>query len=114
MKLIICIHNHQPVGNMDHILEEAFTRSYMPFFNVLKNFPAVKLNIHFTGYLFEWLKKHKPDYITLLKELHNRGQLEIVSGGMYEPILALIPEDDAEAQIGLPPRSDGGNLWCPA
>ncbi len=101
MKLIICIHNHQPVGNMDHILEEAYTRSYMPFFNVLKNFPAVKVNIHFTGYLFDWLKKNKPDYIALLKELHARGQLEVVSGGMYEPILALLPEDDAHAQIGL-------------
>jgi hypothetical protein len=101
MKLILCIHNHQPVGNMDHILEEASTRSYMPFFNVLKNFPTVKLNIHFTGYLFDWLKKNKPGYIDLLKEMHTRGQLEIVSGGMYEPILALLPEDDAEAQINL-------------
>ncbi|HOC45128.1 MAG: DUF1926 domain-containing protein [Syntrophorhabdaceae bacterium] len=101
MKLIICIHNHQPVGNMDHILEEACVRSYMPFFDVLKNFPAIKLNVHFSGYLFDWLKKHKPDYIALLKELHNRGQLEIVSGGMYEPILALLPEEDARTQIEL-------------
>ncbi len=101
MKLIICIHNHQPVGNMDHILEEACTRSYMPFFNVLKNFPAVKLNIHFTGYLFNWLKEHKREFVILLKEMHSRGQLEILSGGMYEPILPLLPEDDAHAQIEL-------------
>ena len=101
MKLIMCIHNHQPVGNMDSILEEAYARSYMPFFHVLKDYPAVKLNVHFTGYLFGWLKEHKPDYISLLKELHNRGQLEIVGGGMYEPILALLPEDDALMQIKL-------------
>lgn len=101
MKLIMCIHNHQPVGNMDSILEEAYARSYMPFFHVLKDYPAVKLNVHFTGYLFGWLKEHKPDYISLLKELHDRGQLEIVGGGMYEPILALLPEDDALMQIKL-------------
>ncbi len=101
MKLIICIHNHQPVGNMDHILEEAYTRSYMPFFKVLNNFPSVKVNIHFTGFLFDWLKRNKPDYIDLLKEMHARGQLEIVSGGVYEPILALLPLEDALMQIKL-------------
>jgi len=101
MNLIICIHNHQPVGNMDHILEEAYTRSYMPFFSVLKDFPEIKVNIHFTGFLFEWLKENKPGYITLLKSLCDRGQLEVLSGGMYEPILALLPEDDARAQIRL-------------
>lgn len=101
MNLILCIHNHQPVGNMDHILEEAYTKSYMPFFSALKDFPGIKANIHFTGFLFEWLKERKPDYIDLLKLLHDRGQLEILSGGMYEPILALLPEDDAIAQIGM-------------
>ena len=99
MKLILCIHNHQPVGNMDHILEEAYMRSYMPFFSVLKDFPTIKVNLHFSGFLFEWLRDRKPDYIGLLKELHGRGQLEMVSGGMYEPILALLPEEDAVAQI---------------
>lgn len=86
---------------MDYILEEACTRSYMPFFYALKDFPGIKVNIHFTGFLFEWLKEHKPDYIDLLKTLHDRGQLEILSGGMYEPILALLPEDDALAQIEM-------------
>ncbi|MDD3845358.1 MAG: DUF1926 domain-containing protein [Syntrophorhabdaceae bacterium] len=86
---------------MDSILEEAYTRSYMPFFAALKDFPGIKVNIHFTGFLFEWLREHKPEYIALLKALHDRGQIEIVSGGMYEPILALLPEDDALTQIDL-------------
>lgn len=86
---------------MDHILEEACARSYMPFFYALEKFPGIKVNIHFTGFLFEWLKEHKPDYVDLLKALHDRGQLEVLSGGMYEPILALLPEDDALAQIEM-------------
>ncbi len=76
-------------------------RSYMPFFSVLKDFPGIKVNLHFSGFLFQWLKDKKPDYIRLLKELHGRGQLEILSGGMYEPILAFLPEDDSIAQIGM-------------
>ena len=84
---------------MDYILEEAYARAYMPFFHVLKAFPDVKINLHFSGYLFSWLCEHKPDYIELLKKMKKRGQLEIVSGGMYEPVLALLSEEDGISQI---------------
>ncbi len=104
MHLILCIHNHQPVGNMDFILEEAYGRAYGPFFEVLKDFPHIKICLHFSGYLFTWLRANKPEYISLLQGLCNRGQIEVVSGGMYEPILALVPEDDGIAQIGLHAR----------
>ncbi len=101
MNLILCIHNHQPVGNMDFILEEAYARAYAPFFEVLKEFPEIKIGLHFSGFLFSWLHKNKPNYIALLKELKDRGQIEIVSGGMYEPVLSLLPEEEGVAQIGL-------------
>ncbi len=101
MNLIICIHNHQPVGNMDFILEEAYQKSYLPFFEILKDFEDIRINLHFSGYLLTWLCEHKPDYIALLKSLKDRGQIEIVSGGMYEPILSLLSENDAVAQIKM-------------
>jgi hypothetical protein len=84
---------------MDYVLEEAYAHAYMPFFRVLNAFPDVKINVHFSGYLFSWLCEHKPDYIELLKELKKRGQLEIVAGGMYEPVLALLSEEDGISQI---------------
>ncbi len=86
---------------MDHILETAYMRAYMPFFLVLKEYPKVKVNLHFSGYLLDWLLKHKPEYIALLRELRDRGQIEMVSGGMYEPILALVPEEDGVSQIRM-------------
>ncbi len=76
-------------------------RAYMPFLHVLKDFPHVKMNIHFSGFLFSWIAKHKAEYVELLKTLKDRGQVEIVSGGMYEPILALLTEDDAVDQITM-------------
>jgi alpha-amylase len=86
---------------MDFILEEAYAHAYMPFFEVLKNFRAIKINLHFSGYLFSWLYKNKPEYIKLLQELKRRGQIEIVSGGMYEPVLSLVPEEDGISQIKM-------------
>ncbi|HNT68499.1 MAG TPA: DUF1926 domain-containing protein [Syntrophorhabdaceae bacterium] len=99
MNFILCIHNHQPVGNMDFILEEAYAKSYMPFFDVLKDFEEIKVNLHFSGFLFSWLREHKPEYIKLLKKMKKKGQLEIISGGMYEPVFSLLSEEDGIAQI---------------
>jgi 4-alpha-glucanotransferase len=101
MHLVLCIHNHQPVGNMDFILEEAYAKAYAPFFEVMKEFSDIKVNLHFSGYLFEWLVQHKPDYVSLLKALKDEGRIEVISGGMYEPVLSLLPEDDAVSQIRM-------------
>ncbi|MCX5806987.1 MAG: DUF1926 domain-containing protein [Proteobacteria bacterium] len=101
MHLIICIHNHQPVGNMDFILEEAYEKAYKPFFEVMDEFTDIKINLHFSGYLLMWLNQNKPDYIKLLKRLVKKGRIEILSGGMYEPILSFLSEDDGISQIKM-------------
>ena len=28
---ILGLHNHQPVGNFEHVIEEAYKRAYLPF-----------------------------------------------------------------------------------
>ncbi|HEY7528703.1 MAG TPA: 4-alpha-glucanotransferase, partial [Candidatus Deferrimicrobiaceae bacterium] len=97
--LLLCIHNHQPVGNFEFVLDEANRNSYLPFLETLKRFPGIKLTLHYSGYLLQWLAGNRPDTIGLLKELVSRGQVEILGGGMYEPILTLLPERDRQGQI---------------
>ncbi|HET9136196.1 MAG TPA: alpha-amylase/4-alpha-glucanotransferase domain-containing protein, partial [Candidatus Kapabacteria bacterium] len=92
-------HNHQPIGNFDSVFEEAYEKSYKPFFEIAKNHP-VKFATHFSGILLEWITNHHPEHIALLKEQVSSGNLEIISGGYYEPILAVIPDRDKAAQIG--------------
>jgi 4-alpha-glucanotransferase len=84
---------------MDFILEDAYEAAYLPFFEVLKDFKDIKINLHFSGFLFSWLLEKKPEYIALLQALKKQGQIEIISGGMYEPVLSLIPEEDGLSQI---------------
>jgi alpha-amylase len=84
---------------MDFILEEAYEKAYKPFFEVLDEFSDIKINLHFSGYLLSWLDRNKPDYINLLKRLIEKGRIEIISGGMYEPILSFLSEEDGISQI---------------
>ena len=93
------LHNHQPVGNFDSVFEEAFNKAYVPFLDVLERHPKIHVSLHYTGPLWDWMLKTRPDFIQRLKKLVQGGQVEILSGGYYEPILPNIPDRDKIGQI---------------
>lgn len=99
VNFIFAIHNHQPVGNFDHVAEEAYQKSYLPLMEALRDHPWFRFCIHHTGSLFEWLERAHPEYLKMLAEMAASGQVEIMGGGFYEPILALLPDEDKTGQI---------------
>ena len=99
MRIAIAIHNHQPVGNFDSVFAEAVDRAYRPFLAALARHPGVRLSMHWSGPLFEWLEEHEPAILDALGKLCDRGQVELLSGAYYEPILAVIPPWDQQGQI---------------
>jgi 4-alpha-glucanotransferase len=101
LKFLFGIHNHQPLGNFDHVFEELYGQCYQPYFEVLQQFPQLKTTAHFSGCLLEWLKAHRPEYLEMIRDLVQSGQLELLSGGFYEPILSSLPEEDAIGQIRM-------------
>ncbi len=99
--LALGVHNHQPVGNFGHVIEDAFQRAYGPFLDALQKHPSVKMSFHTSGPLLEWMKNARPDYLKRLRKLVEAGQVEIVGGAYWEPILSVLPEGDQRAQIRL-------------
>jgi alpha-amylase/alpha-mannosidase (GH57 family) len=99
ISLLFGIHGHQPVGNFDRVFEYATQRAYEPFIKILKDFPGIKLTVHYTGPLLLWFESRYPKMLDLLGELFERNQLEMVISGFYEPVLAAIPEEDRILQI---------------
>jgi alpha-amylase len=93
------LHNHQPVGNFDSVFKEAFDRAYIPFLEVLERHPRIRVSLHYTGPLWDWMLKENPDFIPRLKRLVEGGQVEMLGGGYYEPILPNIPDRDKKGQI---------------
>jgi 4-alpha-glucanotransferase len=95
----LVFHNHQPVGNFDFVFQDAFDHAYLPLTNALDRHPQVKVAMHFTGPLIDWLELNQPDYLQQVKAQVARGQLEILSGAYYEPILTMLDDDDKLGQI---------------
>jgi len=101
VKFVICLHSHQPVGNLDFVFEDVYRQSYAPFLNVFENMPEIPVSLHYSGPLREWLDEHHPDYLDRIAAMVDRGQAEMVGGAFYEPILTLLPTKDRVAQIQL-------------
>jgi 4-alpha-glucanotransferase len=97
--LVLLIHAHQPVGNFDEVMERTYEHSYLPFVECVARHPRVRLGLHYSGPLLEWLVEKHPEYIQRVGALVARGQVEIVGGGFYEPILIAIPHEDRIEQI---------------
>ncbi len=96
----LVIHSHQPVGNFDHVFEEAYQKAYAPFLAVLFLHPHVRVSLHYSGILLEWLETRHPEFFQKLRQLTERGQVELLGGGYFEPILPAIPDSDKMAQVG--------------
>ncbi|MBI3012240.1 MAG: DUF1926 domain-containing protein, partial [Elusimicrobia bacterium] len=93
------IHIHQPIGNLDGVIENAYRQSYEPLLNHLFRHPQVRWNLHCTGPLWEWLDARHPETVEKIGAMVSRNQLELLSGGYYEPILPVIPDADKLGQI---------------
>ncbi len=97
--LALGVHNHQPVGNFDSVFENAYQMAYLPFLEALQEHSHIRMALHYSGPLLKWLQVQHPECVQMLRELVEHQQVELLTGGLYEPILSIIPDRDKVAQI---------------
>ena len=97
--LVLIVHDHQPVGNFDAVFRQAYDDAYAPFLEFLERHADVRLALHTSGPLLQWLALHQGGYLARLRALVERGQVELWGGAFFEPILPAIPEADRRGQI---------------
>lgn len=97
--LVLLIHSHQPVGNFDSVFEKIYENCYLPFVECLQRHPTVRMGLHYSGPLLEWLERHHPEFFDHLRAMAQRGQIELLGGGFFEPILISIPPEDQAEQL---------------
>lgn len=101
INLLFGIHCHQPAGNFDFVFEQVYQQAYLPFVEVIARHPQVKITLHYTGGLLEWITDRHPEWFEIVRPMVESNQVELLGGGFYEPILAVIPEADRRSQVTL-------------
>ncbi len=101
LTFLFAVHNHQPVGNFPAVFQRAFRECYQPFLAQMAAHPAVRFTLHFSGPLWEYMEGKERKSWELVQEMAGRGQVELLGGGFYEPVLPIIPEEDSVGQLRL-------------
>jgi 4-alpha-glucanotransferase len=99
VSLALVIHNHQPVGNFGWVIQDVYEHAYSPMLDALERHPGIRLGLHYSGPLLQWLKANHPEALDQMRRLVDRGQVEMVGGGFYEPILVTLPDRDRNGQM---------------
>ena len=98
-QVVLIVHAHQPAGNFEHVFEQCYQNSYDAFLSLVEKHPRIRLALHYSGPLLLWIEKNHPEYFERLRALVKSGQVELMGGGFYEPILISIPPADRQEQI---------------
>ncbi len=101
VRFIFGMHNHQPVGNFDHIFRDHIRDVYQRFLERLAAHEFLPVVLHISGPILEWAEEHgESGYLDLVGRLASEGRVELLLAGFYEPVLAALPRQDRLEQIG--------------
>ena len=95
----LLLHNHQPVGNFPWVFQQVYEAAYLPLIEALERHAQIRLALHYTGSLLDWLGEAHPEFLQRIAALVRRQQVEMVGGGYYEPVLPAIPDQDKLGQV---------------
>src|SRR5215203_3325854 len=99
IRFVLALHNHQPIGNFHGVIEQAYQESYRPFLDLFERYERLRLALHTSGCLMEWMEAYHPEYLDRLADLVAAGRVEIIGGALEEPILPMLPSRDRIGQI---------------
>jgi len=99
IRLIFGTYNSFPACGDGKLPEAIYQSALKPFLTVLNRFPAMLAVLHYSGCLLEWIERVHPEFIMLLADMVKRKQIELITGGFYEPVLTMIPHADRLGQI---------------
>ncbi len=83
------------------ILEKNFQTVYKPLIKFLYSHSSFPFSFAFSGYQIQYFKKRKNELITIIRELTDRKQVELLGGAYNDPLLPLLYSVDRNGQIDL-------------
>lgn len=104
LNLLLGFHSQLP-SSIQKNIEDDSTKNYFNFLTgligLLNNHQSIKTTLHLSGNLISYLDKKHHAFSSSIRALLDRNQLELLSGGIYEPIFSFTPKEDRQTQLLL-------------
>ncbi|MDR0444632.1 MAG: alpha-amylase [Treponema sp.] len=101
LNLVLGSHAHVPSGAGENEYRYVYENKMRPFVSNLSRYSKINAVLHYSGVLLYWVERNHPEFFMLIEDMIARKQVEILSGGFYEPMLPLLPPQDRIGQIEL-------------
>jgi hypothetical protein len=101
VSVILGSHCHVPDGLAETDYETAYDERLKPFLSALYRYPQIPAVLHYSGPLLYWVERRRAAFFDLIREMLKRNQIEILSGGFYEPAMHLLTPQDRMGQVEM-------------
>jgi hypothetical protein len=101
VSVVLGSHCHVPDGLAETEFETAYNERLKPFLSALYCYPGIPAVLHYSGSLLYWVERRRPEFFDLIRKMLKRKQIEILSGGFYEPAMHLLAPQDRMGQIEM-------------
>jgi hypothetical protein len=101
VSVILGSHCHVPDGLAEAAYEAAYNERLKPFLSALHRYPGIPAVLHYSGSLFYWVERKRPEFFDLIRKMLRRKQIEILSGGFHEPAMHLLAPQDRIGQVEM-------------
>ncbi|MDR1469169.1 MAG: DUF1925 domain-containing protein [Spirochaetaceae bacterium] len=101
VSVILGSHCHVPDGLAETEYETAYNERLKPFLSALYRYPRIPAVLHYSGPLLYWVERRRAEFFDLIREMLKRKQIEILSGGFYEPAMHLLTPQDRTGQVEM-------------
>lgn len=98
-KLEICFAVHADYNIIDELSKEDYSQEYKDIFSNLYTSSSIPFTLALSGRFLEWIQRKNPSFLDVIREMHNRKQVEILGNAFYEPFVPMIPSTDLIGQI---------------
>jgi hypothetical protein len=101
LTIILGIHCHVANGAGTSDFERVYKERIRPILTGLYQFPKFPAMLHFSGSLWYWIERNHNEILKLIGDLIGRKQIELLSGGFYEPMMPFIGYNDRIGHIEM-------------
>ena len=99
MRCALVLHCGLPLGTPQMRLAQAIDGPLSALLDTLQTRPRLRLGLHLGGHVLDFLLRQRSERLVQLVGLTQSGQVELIGGGYYDPILCSLDERSAQAQL---------------